>query len=97
MGDGWEFYRNRGPSVVHMHRRRGGVTGIYHCVIPDTAGVDQILYIGVYTASTGKPLVSYLAYCLLVCVNLITHSKCVSFWSVDIYSCSVHQDSIPVA
>ena len=51
----WEFYRNRGQSVVRLHRRRGGVTGIYHCVIPDTAGVNQTLYIGVYTASTGKP------------------------------------------
>ena len=58
----WEFYRNRGPSVVRLHRRRGGVTGIYSCVIPDAAGVYQTLYIGVYTASTGKPLVSHLAY-----------------------------------
>ena len=44
----WEFYRNRGPSVVRLNRRRGGVNGIYRCVIPDTAGVDQTIYIGVY-------------------------------------------------
>ena len=52
-GELWDFYRNRGPSVVHMHRRRGGVTGIYRCEIPDTTGVDQTIYIGVYTANTG--------------------------------------------
>ena len=50
----WDFYRNRGPSVVRMNRRRGGVDGIYHCEIPDAASVNQTLYIGVYTASTGK-------------------------------------------
>ena len=50
----WEFYRNRGPSVVRLHRRRGGVPGIYHCVIPDTAGVSQTIYIGVYTANAGE-------------------------------------------
>ena len=53
-GSMWEFYRNRGPSVVRLHRRRGGVTGIYRCEIPDTAGVGQTMYIGVYTADTGE-------------------------------------------
>ena len=50
----WEFYRRRGLSVVRLNRRRGGVTGIYFCVIPDAAGVDQTMFIGVYTASTGE-------------------------------------------
>ena len=50
----WEFYRNRGQSVVRLNRRRGGVTGIYRCEIPDAAGVDQTMFIGVYTANTGK-------------------------------------------
>ena len=53
--DGDDFYRNRGQSVVRMHRRRGGVTGIYSCeMIPDTAGVFQTIYIGAYTATTGE-------------------------------------------
>ena len=50
----WEFYRNRGPSVVRMNRRRGGENGIYGCVIPDTEAVNQYVYIGVYTASSGE-------------------------------------------
>ena len=50
----WEFYKNRGQSVVRMNRRRGGVNGIYHCVMPDTTGVDQTIYIGVYTAGSGE-------------------------------------------
>ena len=53
-GEMWDFYRNRGQSVVRMHHRRGGVTGIYHCEIPNTAGVGQTMYIGVYTADTGE-------------------------------------------
>ena len=50
-GDMWEFYRNRDQSVVRLNRRRGGEGGIYRCVIPDMAGVNQTLYIEVY----GKP------------------------------------------
>ena len=53
-GDMWEFYRTRGPSIVLLNRRRGGVTGIYGCLIPDTLNTDQPLYIGLYTANTGE-------------------------------------------
>ena len=52
--DLWEFYRNRGQSVVRLNRRRGGVTGIYCCEIPDINSVTQFIYIGVYTANTGE-------------------------------------------
>ena len=50
----WEFYKIRGQSVASLHRRRGGVNGIYSCMIPDASGVLQTIYIGVYTASTGE-------------------------------------------
>ena len=53
-GTWWEFYRNRGQMVVRVNRRRGGVTGLYRCVIPDALNVTQTIYIGVYTASTGE-------------------------------------------
>ena len=53
-GEEWDFYRTRGQMVVRLHRRRGGVEGIYHCEIPDTMNVIQTLYIGVYSASTGE-------------------------------------------
>ena len=46
----WDFYRTRGQ----MHRRRGGVDGIYRCEIPDAMNVTQTIYIGVYTANTGE-------------------------------------------
>ena len=58
----WDFYRTRGQMVVYMHRRRGGVEGIYHCEIPDTMNVIQTIYIGVYSASTGEYM-----YTLLFC------------------------------
>ena len=50
----WDIHRTRGQSVVRLQRRRGGVTGIYSCVIPDAMNVTQTIYIGVYTASTGE-------------------------------------------
>ena len=50
----WNFYRDRGQMLVNMHRRRGGVTGIYRCVIPDAMNVTQTIYIGVYTANSGE-------------------------------------------
>ena len=48
----WEFRRTRDHMVVFMHRRRGGVAGIYRCEIPDSMNVTQTIYIGVYTANT---------------------------------------------
>ena len=53
-GTQWEFYRSRGQMVEIMHRRRGGENGIYRCQIPDAMNVTQLIYIGIYTASTGK-------------------------------------------
>ena len=50
----WDFHRTRNQMIVLMHRRRGGVTGIYHCKILDAMNFTQTIYIGVYTASTGE-------------------------------------------
>ena len=50
----WDFHRTRGQMVVRMHRRRGGVEGIYRCEIPDAMNVTKTIYIGVYLASTGE-------------------------------------------
>ena len=61
---GWDFYRNRNQMVVRMHRRRGGVEGIYRCVIPDAMNVTQTIYIGVYSASTGEGYV----YCSTIII-----------------------------
>ena len=49
-----DFHRTRGQSVVTLHRKRGGVRGIYSCVIPDAMNKTQIIYIGVYTAEAGE-------------------------------------------
>ena len=48
------FYRDRGQSVVRMHRRRGGVDGIYYCEIHDSMNVQQAIYIGVYAENSGE-------------------------------------------
>ena len=52
----WDFYRTRGHMVVRMHRKRGGVEGIYRCEIRDSMNVNQTIYIQVYTTSSGKPV-----------------------------------------
>ena len=49
-----DLHRTRGQMRVLLHRRRGGVEGIYRCEIPDARNVTQTIYIGVYTASTGE-------------------------------------------
>jgi len=57
-GNQWDFYRTRGQSVVRLQRRRGGADGIYRCTIPvpqsDAEDVNQTIFIGVYTESTGE-------------------------------------------
>ena len=50
----WDFYRTRKHMMVILHRRRGEEDGIYRCEIHDARDVIQTIYIGVYTASTGK-------------------------------------------
>ena len=55
-GKQWDFHRTRGQMMVLLHRKRGGVNGIYRCEIPDSNNVLQTIYIGVYTEnnSTGE-------------------------------------------
>ena len=62
-GHQWDFHRTRGQSVIRLQRRRGGADGIYRCVIPvpqsDAEDVNQTIFIGVYTASTGESSLAY--------------------------------------
>ena len=53
-GAWWDFHRTRDQMMVLLHRRRGGVDGIYYCEIPDSTNITQTIYIGVYTASSGE-------------------------------------------
>ena len=67
----WDFFRDRGQMIVFLHRRRGGVDGIYHCMIPDSMNVTQTIYIGVYNTSTGEWHYSALLFCfnfILLCL-----------------------------
>ena len=61
-GHHWDFHRTRSQMVVRLHRRRGGVDGIYRCEIPDAMNVTQAIYIGVYD-TTGKPLPTHYHIC----------------------------------
>ena len=46
-GTGDSFYRNRGPSVVRLHRRHNVMmpTGLFYCEVPDANNVTQMIYI----------------------------------------------------
>ena len=59
-GNNWDFHRTRGDMAVVLHRRRGGVDGVYSCVVPDALNVTQTIYIGVYTAETGGQYINVL-------------------------------------
>ena len=48
-GAEWDIYRTRGHMVVYLHRRKGGVEGMYRCEILDSTNIMQTIYIGVYT------------------------------------------------
>ena len=43
---------------MRLHRRRSvtGPTGLYHCVIPDGSGVNQTLFVGIYTSIENSEL-----------------------------------------
>ena len=50
-GDGSSFYVSRGPSVIELHRRNMQVmspSGVYRCQLPDSMGISQTLYVGIY-------------------------------------------------
>ena len=48
---GAESASSMSDATVRLHRRNGatGPTGLYHCVIPDSSGVNQTLFVGIYT------------------------------------------------
>ena len=48
-GDGGSFYRDRGPSVVRLHRRHNAKmpTGDFYCEVADASRVNQRIYITV--------------------------------------------------
>ena len=57
---GYSFYRRRRDTDrsvlggVLLHRRFDAVspTGIYHCIVPGADGLDQTLYVGLYSTTT---------------------------------------------
>ena len=53
-GNQSDFFRTRGQMVVRLNRNKGEEEGIYRCEIPDSTNALQIIYIGVYTATTGE-------------------------------------------
>ena len=65
--------------MVHLHRRTGGVSGIYRCEIPDLSGVNQTLYVGLYAISiqeSGKQCVQCLMQTLLMLSSKIVYMYC---------------------
>ena len=63
-GAGGNMYKNRGPSVVRLHRRNSAMmpTGVFHCEIPDANGIFKNVYIGVYLQGGGEFRTMYVPY-----------------------------------
>ena len=59
---GLGFYTSKSSQKVHLHRKHGSASGIYRCEIPDTSGVQQTLYAGIYSKSSGKFFISQDVY-----------------------------------
>ena len=60
-GDGYKFYRNRGPSIVRLNRRYNATSqnGIFSCIIPSfITQSNQIIistiHIGIYDIGQGN-------------------------------------------
>ena len=49
---GVDIYRSRIHQVVILHRKEGGLEGIFRCSIPDENGESNDLYVGIYRSST---------------------------------------------
>ena len=59
-GAGEAFYRNRGPSVVRLHRRHNVMmpTGSFCCVVSDANGIDQKACVIIEAMATVTDLVT---------------------------------------
>ena len=66
-GAGGDIYRYRtgaesasttSDATVRLNYKNGttGPTGLYHCVLPDSSGVDQMLFVGIYTIRENSKL-----------------------------------------
>ena len=49
------FYEQRGPSILSLNRGSGEgaiQSGLYRCLIPDSEGAIQIMFVGLYPDNT---------------------------------------------
>ena len=69
---GAESASSMSDATVRLHRRNGatGPTGLYHCVIPDSSGVEQTLFVGIYTSRENCKLVS-LVWILVLLIHTL--------------------------
>ena len=67
MGDEGDFYRNRGPGVVRLHRRSNAMTpnGVFCCTVTEL----ERYCIGVYRSGNGKNYVDNIILCLFNCTT----------------------------
>ena len=87
LGDSDRVYVTRGDGVVYLNRRRGGRSGMWRCVVPDSNGVQQSIYIYLGTPETGVCLCLWcsLSYSALKCPQVICrHQPSTSLWSLKL-------------
>ena len=59
--DSTSFYTSKGPSHIRLNNINitNSKSGIYHCKIPDSSGMDQRIYIGIYSNGSEEGGISY--------------------------------------
>lgn len=79
-----DFSSSKASSSILLNRRSSatGPVGLYHCQVPDSGGVVQSMYIGLYGDSGGELQIK------IRIVNLFYHSKSPTHLSKIAYSMS---------
>ena len=69
--DGHDFYRNRGPSTVLLHRRNNATspTGSYCCEVPDATNTNKTTCINIC-----KQIVPFLLLLIMIIRQKIVHT-----------------------
>ena len=88
-GAGGSMYRNRGPSMVRLHRRNSAMmpTGVFHCEIPGASGTISV-YVGIYPSQglgDGEPSPSTTydnvqLHVYIVCSQVL-HRSLLCYWT----------------
>ena len=72
VGESGDVYESRGLSVLSMNRRSGELSGLFRCVIPDTGGANNTIYVGIYPSNQGTSHVDTHTHTMIINVSFVS-------------------------